>query len=163
VLVVSDASPVILLSRLGLLDLLPELYDRVVIPRAVFHEVVVQGAGLPGSQELRDAEWLNLLDHDPDSLLLRGLTAELGPGEAAALSLATSVQADLVLIDERQGRLVAQRLGLKVKGTVGVLVAARQQGFLPQLRPLLDELVRQGARLSPALRLRALGLVGEPG
>lgn len=160
-LVVADASPIILLSRLHALDLLDRLYEKVIIPRAVFEEVVIQGAGRPGSSELPDASWVHIADPLPETLLQLGLQAELGRGEAAALSLAVSLQADLVLIDERQGRLAARRLGLAIKGTVGVLVAARQKRLVPELRPLLEELIRQGARLSPSLKNAALALVEE--
>jgi predicted nucleic acid-binding protein len=161
VLVVADASPIILLSRLHLLDLLDRLYDQVVTARAVYEEVVLQGAGRPGSSELPAASWIQIIDPEPETLLELGLQTELGRGEAAALSLAASLKADLVLMDERQGRLVAKRLGLSVKGTVGILIAAQQKRLIPELRPLLDELTRQGARLSPSLRNAALTLVEE--
>lgn len=161
--VVTDASPIILLSRLELLEVLPKLYGRVTVPRAVFREVVGKGAGLPGSAELKAAPWAEVVDHDPKSLLYRSLAGELGSGETAALTLAKAQGADLVLIDERQGRMAAKRLGLAVKGTVGVLVTAKRKGEISELRPKLDELVRQGAWVAPALRRAALLAVGEEG
>lgn len=162
-LVIVDSSPVILLSRLGLLSILDKLYERVIVPEEVFREVVKRGSGLPGSQELEAATWVEVKEHDSESALYRSLGGELGSGEAAALALSVSLGADLLVIDERQGRLAAQRLGMSVKDTVGVLVAAKREGLIPELRPVLDDLIRQGAWLSPSLREAALLAVNEEG
>lgn len=161
--VVSDSSPLILLSRLGLLDLLPALLGRVIVPGAVYREVVHVGDDLPGSRELRAATWTETVEHDPEDPLLRGLSVQLGPGERSALSVALARGADLLLMDERLGRLAAVRLGLAVKGTVGLLVLARQRNLIPSLRNRLEELEHAGARLSPPLLEAALRVVGETG
>lgn len=77
------------------------------------------------------------------------------------IALARSLKADLVLIDERQGRRIARRLGLTVKGTLGLLVEARRQGLVPELRPLLHRLRDQGAWLGDPLIQETLRAVGE--
>jgi predicted nucleic acid-binding protein len=82
-------------------------------------------------------------------------------GETAAILLAESLHADLLLIDERPGREVAQERGLAVRGTLGVLVQARQSNVLPALKPVLDSLVAEGFRIAPALVRQALEHVGE--
>ena len=160
-LVVADASPLILLGRLGLLDLLHQLYDRVVAPRAVLDEVLGDGGDLPGSSAVREAAWLEIVDVSHEDSLWTSLQAEVDMGEAAAVALAKQLEADLLLIDERQGRRLAQQLGLKVRGTLGILVSARREGLLEKLRPILNRLVEEGAWLKPTLVRSVLEAVGE--
>jgi predicted nucleic acid-binding protein len=71
--------------------------------------------------------------------LLRLLKEEVDAGEAAALALGVSLHADLVLIDEMRGRVIARRLGLPVAGTLGVVVRAKRGGMIPAARPIIDQ------------------------
>jgi hypothetical protein len=66
-----------------------------------------------------------------------------------------------VIIDERNGRRYAKRLGLPLSGTVGVLLTAKAEGLMPALAPLIDQLLAEGLFLSPELIDRALELAGE--
>jgi hypothetical protein len=92
-----------------------------------------------------------------DSLLL-----ELDPGEAEAIVLAAEMRADLLLLDERRGRTVAARLGVKHIGLLGVLVDAKRKGFLLAVKPVLDEIMaRAGFWVSNRLYVRVLHEVGE--
>jgi hypothetical protein len=156
VLVVADSSPLIYLSRIRLLHILPTLFGDVVVPRAVWEEAVGRRPSAPGIETLRQASWIRVVD-DPSP------SADLGldPGETAAILVAESLQADLLLIDERVGRSVAQERGLAVRGTLGVLVQARQSNVLSALKPVLDALVAEGFRIAPALIRQALAYVGE--
>jgi predicted nucleic acid-binding protein len=133
VLVVADSSPLIYLSRVRLLHILSALFGDVVVPRAVWNEAVERRPSAPGIESLRQARWIRIVD-DPSP------SAELGldPGETAAILIAESLHADLLLIDERRGREVAQERGLPVRGTLGVLVQARQSEVLPKLKPSLS-------------------------
>lgn len=154
--VVADTSPLIYLSRVGALGLLHTLFGEVVVPRAVWTEVVEQRTAAPGLDALKSADWLRVVDR-----VWPGLDLGLDAGETAAILLAESLQADLLLIDERLGRRVAESRGLTVRGTLGVLVQARRTGALPALRPVLERLVADGFRISPALIREALTAVGE--
>ena len=154
--VVADTSPLIYLSRVGALGLLHTLFGEVVVPRAVWTEVVEQRTAAPGLDALRVANWLRVVDQE-----LPVLDLGLDAGGTAAILLAESLQADLLLIDERLGRRVAESRGLIVRGTLGVLVQARRTGALPALRPVLERLVADGFRISPALIREALTAVGE--
>jgi uncharacterized protein len=156
VLVVADSSPLIYLSRIRLLHILPMLFGDVIVPRAVWDELVERRPSATDIKGLRQASWIRLVD-DPSP------SADLGldPGETAAILVAESLHADLLLIDERAGRAVAQGRGLAVRGTLGVLVQARQSNVLPALKPVLDALVAEGFRIAPALMRQALEHVGE--
>lgn len=78
-----------------------------------------------------------------DLVLLEALSNELDPGEAAAIVLAIELGADKIVIDERRGRSVAERLNLDYIGILGVLIEAKTQGLILEVKPLLDSLVRQ--------------------
>jgi predicted nucleic acid-binding protein len=155
VLVVADSSPLIYLSRVGLLHVLPALFGEVVVPRTVWHEAVERRPSAPGIEMLRQASWLQVVDERS------AVDLGLDPGETAAILEAEATGADLLLIDERAGRKVAQERGLRVRGTLGVLVQARQSGVFPALKPVLDTLVAEGFRIAPALVRAALAHVGE--
>jgi uncharacterized protein len=156
VLVVADTSPLIYLSRVGHLQVLAALFGQVVVPRTVWNEAVERRPSAPGIDELRQPAWVRVVQ-DP----VPGSDLGLDPGETAAILTAESLGADLLLIDERVGRKVAHERGLAVRGTLGVLVQARQSKVLPALEPVLDALVAQGFRIAPALIREALAHVGE--
>lgn len=107
---------------------------------------------LPGSRSKRPSRWTPV---DP------ALPSRLGPGEAAALSLAMAQNARAVLLDEAYGRRIARQHGLPVVGTLSVLLAAKQAGLLPAVRPVLGEMVRQGRRISARLQAQVLRAAGE--
>jgi len=160
VIVVSDASPIIGLSAIGLLDLLQDLYQSVLVPEAVYREVT-KISGLPGAKEIEAAQWIRR--HAlPANSLVTALTTKLDLGESEAIALALEQKADLLLMDERQGRYIARRMGLEVIGVLGALVEAKHRNHLAKLKPALDELASTaGFRVSGALYQKALTIAGE--
>jgi len=82
-------------------------------------------------------------------------------GESEAITLADTMNADLIIIDERKSRSIAKDVGLRVTGTLGILVEAKRQGFIKELKPLLDKLMENGIRISRKLYLDILDLVNE--
>lgn len=158
---VSDASPLINLARIGSLDLLRQLYSRIALPEAVRLEVVVVGAGRPGSSEVEAADWIDLcVVHNIQ--LVQALQEDLDAGEAEAIALAVESGADLLLMDEHRGRETARHLGLRPFGLVGVLAEAKHAGLLSSVRLALDRLRDvAGFRVHPALYDRVLQDEGE--
>lgn len=155
-IVVSDASPIIALSLIGQLDLLAAMYGKVEVPRAVYQEVTQLGIDHLGVREIVKASWISARSVRNDALV-KALLGELDIGEAEAITLATEVGAELLLIDERCGRKVATRLGLNVVGVLGILIEAKKKNFIFSLRQQLDALVLvAGFRISPILRLKVL-------
>jgi predicted nucleic acid-binding protein len=118
-----NATPLIALALLDKLDLLRRMFDEVIVPAAVYEEVVTQGTGRPGAHVIDQAGWLRVMS--PQVVpTLEPMLLGLDAGEVEVLLLAREHRPDWVLIDERQGRRVARALGLPVKGTLGILLAA---------------------------------------
>jgi predicted nucleic acid-binding protein len=144
------------LVGVGLLDLLPGLFSTVLIPEEVSQEYAAGKA--PSDPNLDVQPWLKVMvgvHRDP------ALPAQLGEGEAAALSLALAQNARAVLLDEAFGRRIAQKWGLPVVGTLSILLAAKQAGLLPAVGPVVDRMIHQGRRISPQLRAEVLRAAGE--
>jgi predicted nucleic acid-binding protein len=160
--VVANSGPLIAFAVIGQFDLLRQVYGGLRIPQAVYDEVVVQGAGQPGAAEVRGANWIQV-EAVQDTRRVGQLQIQQGlhAGECEAIVLATEQQADVVLLDDKDARTIAQQAGLKVVGSAGVLVAAKRGGLIPEVRPLLDAMIAQGVRIAPGVRLAALRLAGE--
>ncbi len=160
---VADAGPLIGMARAGLLHHLRSLYQDVVIPPAVLAELCVEEER-PGSQALRmalEVGWLRTVPLPPGKPTT-SLTP-LDPGEEEALWLAQECggRCRALLIDDRRGRLVARRRGLRFLGTSAVLLVAKERGLLPEISSALDQLAAAGYRLADRLRQQVLERAGE--
>ena len=158
--VVADASPLIGLAKLDHLHLLPWLFGSVTIPEVVYTELVVLGAGLPGSDAFARADWLQV-QTVRDRIQVEYLRADLDPGEAEALVLAQETGARFFVVDEARARTVARLLTIPHIGTAGILVLAKQQGHVAQVAPLIDELRNHNFYLSDRLIRIILQQVNE--
>jgi predicted nucleic acid-binding protein len=159
--VVSNTSPIINPAMVGCLDLLKQLYTFILIPDAVYDEIVLLGAGLPGAVEVQTEPWFRR-QTITDTALLARLRAHLDEGEAAALTLAAEVKADLLLLDERAARRHAFSLGLRCAGLLGILLAAKRAGLLSNIKPVLDDLIANaGFWVSAPLYDQILRAAGE--
>jgi len=160
-IVVSDTSPVLNLARIGRLDLLPSLYRQVLIPSAVYEELIRSKSDLPPAVEIASQPWL-MVATATDQERVQELRGYLDPGEAEAIVLAIELRADLLLVDERRGRRVASAAGLAITGLLGVIATAKRAGLIDLAKPLLDELI-QSARfwIGPDLYAGVLSELGE--
>jgi uncharacterized protein len=134
-IVVSDTSPVLNLARIGRLDLLKLLFDKLAIPPAVHSELLRTGV------DLSPATWLTVVQ-PRDRNRAQEFQRDLDPGEAEAIALALELRADLLLMDERRGRRHAAASGIRVTGLLGIVAKAKHEGLIDQAKPVLDELVR---------------------
>jgi len=156
---VANAGPLVALSLLGRLDLLPSIFREVWIPEAVQKEVLA-GLGRPGASELQSPEWSARVRIAPASDPL--LVAELDRGEAAVISMARHLSPCVAVIDERRGRRIATSVyGLPVKGTVGLLIEAKRRNLSGDLRPMLLALKSAGYFVADAIVEAACRSVGE--
>jgi uncharacterized protein len=159
-IVVSDTSPIRALQHLQLLPILEALYGRVYVPTAVAEELRRTQRHF-AALEPNDYPFF-VIESPRDSARVAALSQELDAGEAAALVLALENPGCVVLLDERDGRRVAARLGLQTVGVLGILLLAKQQGHVPQLRPLIERLQREiDFRLAPQLISQILGSARE--
>lgn len=154
--IVSNSSPLINLSRIGRLDLLYHLYSELTIPGAVWHEVVVEGAGKAGADAVKAASWIKKKTVT-NKQLVRALQQELDPGESEAIALAVEIGAEFLLMDDHLGRESARHFGLRYMGLIGVLIEAKHKGFITSVKSCLDQLRDiAGFHLSDVLYTRVL-------
>jgi predicted nucleic acid-binding protein len=149
---VVNSTPLIALSRVGHLALLPALFDEIFIPPSVYEEVAQKGYGRPGSQEITLARWYTI-QGPQESVPLPAELLGLDRGEIDVILLARELEADWVLIDEKLARQIAIAMGLQVKGTLGVLLVAYRLGLLTRTESLeaVHELAQSSVRLSDKL------------
>lgn len=153
--VVCDTSPLILLAKIGRLELLFLLYNQVVIPVSVLDEVRVRSTEETTAIEAQVEK--RALEIERESVeVLESVPADLGAGERAAIAVAIETEADLVVLDDRAGRRVARERGLSVTGTVGILIEARARNMLSSVRGELDHLVEAGMWIDEAFYHRIL-------
>ena len=142
---ISNSTPLIALAKINQLQLLKDYFGEILIPEEVYDEVVRRGAGLAGAEEVRSRNWI-VRAQVVNRLAVDALSMSLDRGEAEAIVLASERDA-LLIIDDGDGRKAAKQLGLKVTGTVGLLLMASEDGKL-NLRKALDDLRAAGFRLS---------------
>jgi predicted nucleic acid-binding protein len=160
-IVVSNTSPLTNLAAIGQFDLLRSLYQNVHIAEGVWDELNASGQRWPGRDEVAAASWIQRhMVRNQD--LVTALQRDLDRGEAESIALALELGTDLILLDEREGRHMAQRLGLRVVGVVGILLEAKARDIVRSLRPLLDALRQNaGFYLSEPVYQAVLALAGE--
>lgn len=141
-IVVSNTSPLTSLAAIGRFELLRELFGRIHIAEGVWHELNHGGRRHPGSREVESAAWVDR--HEVENrTLVTILRRDLDRGEAETLALGIELKADLVLLDEQEGRHAASRIGLQSLGVLGILLQAKRSRKITEIRPLLDALRQQ--------------------
>jgi len=143
-IIVSDTSCLILLDKIGLIGLLKSIFGKVIITKEISEEF---------HKELPDfIEVINPKDRNYQGIL----KDSLDPGEASAFALAIEYDDCLLIIDETKGRREAKSLGLKVTGTIGILIVAKEKEFIPSLQKVFDEIGKTNFRINKALLIEAL-------
>ena len=159
-IVVSNTTPLSELAKVGKMYLLRDVFGRVVIPVEVYDEVTT--GNHPAVQQVQSANWIEVRRVSyPEETVNLQMETGLDLGESAAIALAKELKAQRILIDESAGRTVAKARDLPVTGTVGVLLIAKQQGLISKVKPILDELIAVGKRISPELYREVLAIANE--
>jgi predicted nucleic acid-binding protein len=142
-----------------LLSGLQALAGRIIVPPAVVHTLAVgraQGVRLPDPTVI---EWITV--RPPASTAVLPLVMDLGPGETAVLALALESPDAMVILDDALARQMATTLAMRFRGSLGVLLDAKQAGLISAITPLLDRLQALGFYLSAETRKLMLDLANE--
>lgn len=155
---VIDASPLIFLARSRHLDLLHYFAREVWVPGPVAEEILQRGERDVTAQAIQNTPWLVTcpVPEIPASIL----TWRLGAGESATLALATAHSLEAI-IDDLAGRKCAASLAIPVRGTLGIVLIAKQRGLIPQARPVIEDMMTAGLYLSRKVLDQALQRVDE--
>jgi predicted nucleic acid-binding protein len=146
--VIANNTPLVALWVLDRLELLRDLYGEVLIPPAVRDEFTAVETTLRRAS-LQQAPWIRTAALEKPQRAR--VFTDLDQGEAEVLALAEERSARLVIIDERKGRRFAKRLGLPLTGTMGLLLLAKEEGMVPKISPLIDEILAAGLYLDQTL------------
>lgn len=158
---VSNSSPIMNLAAIGRLGLIKLKFGNVVIPDAVWCEVVIDGKGKSGAEDVENSDWIKI-QSVRDKALVKALEKDLDSGESEAITLAVENNADVLLLDDKSARLIAANLGLNIIGIVGILIWAKKKGIIEQLSKELENLRKKANfRMSEDLIKRALQEVDE--
>jgi len=145
---VTNSTCLIGLERIGRLDILPQVFTPITIPPAVQTEVGIS------------TSWLTV--QAPENLsTVQTLKTQVDDGEAEAIALALEVKNVIIILDDLSARRIAQQLQLKVMGTVGMLIQAKQKNIIPAIKPILESLAEANFRISDAIIDKALELADE--
>jgi hypothetical protein len=157
--VICNTSPIQYLHQLDLLNLLPALVGSVTVPPAVVEELSEGqrlGVNLPNPLSL---SWI--IVRSPVSAPALRLITDLGPGESEVLALALETPNSVVILDDDLARRTAEMSGIRLTGTLGMLLDAKQAGLLEEIAPLLERLQALGFRLSQGTKAAVLRIAGE--
>ncbi|RMG05064.1 MAG: DUF3368 domain-containing protein [Nitrospirae bacterium] len=151
-LVISDASPLIALAKIRQLHILKKLWPEIIIPEAVYKEVVIEGREKPEVEIIEEGckVWIKVIPvkNRPE---VEALQAILDEGEAEVIALGQEMKADLLLLDNREPRIFARNLNLKIIGTIGIVRLAWQKGLIKEPLEEINKLKSKGFWISDQL------------
>jgi len=144
-IIISDSSPLISLAIIGKLNILVHLYEEIYVPTAVYEEVVKSDK--PFAKELK-LFLQGKIKSVKNKMAVDILLSDIGAGEAEAIILALEQHPDVILIDDLKARRFAKIKGLTVMGTMGLLLMAKREGLIEEIKPLLSDLLSNNIRIS---------------
>jgi predicted nucleic acid-binding protein len=154
-----NTSPLIFLSKGGFINLLQLLSPQIIIPQAVAREIEAYGSNDITAKTLAETTWLKIEAVPTIPSII--LNWDLGLGESEVLAWSYLHQKTEVIVDDLAARRCAMSLNIPVRGTLGLVLIAKQRGVIPAARPVLEKLKLSGMYLSDAVLNRALDQVGE--
>jgi len=135
--VVLDSSCIIILSQIEKMDILEMLFSEIFVPEAVFKEFMVKASGTEDERKFRE---IIKIAKVKDFLAVMTLQTDLGKGESECIVLAKEINADFIVLDDKDARKIAEFLGLNVIGTLGILVMAHKKGVIQNVKSVIDRM-----------------------
>lgn len=160
--IISDTTPIISLIKINRLDLLEKLFEEVLIPEAVYRELTTNALFENEAKIVKTSSFLKTSSvQNRKSLQLLQAVSGLDDGESEAIILADELKSDVLIMDERKGRKVAEKLGIKITSTVGVLLQSYSENMISsdEIKTYLDQLKNSNIRLSESLIQKALEML----
>lgn len=154
-----NASPLIYLAKAGLLDLLRIADEKLVVPAPVAAEINVRGPRDVAVLAIEQLDWLDVVPSPPVSAVIQAW--DLGDGESSVLAWGQAYPGTELIIDDLAARRCAATLGVSVRGTLGLVLAAKNRRIIHAARPIIDTLRASGMYLSDRVVNEVLRLVGE--
>lgn len=154
-----NASPLIFLSKAGVIHFLQQAAPDIVVPQVVALEVGRRGRNDITARTLANNPWVATVEVPVIPPLIQSW--DLGPGESAVLAYARTHPGLVAIIDDGAGRRCAETLGVPLLGTLGLIMIAKKRGLIPTARPVIALLKQQGMFLSESIIDRAMDLIGE--
>lgn len=158
--VVVNTTPLIALSHVGQIHLLKILYGEIIIPEAVYEEVSVKTESVCKKAVDSSLDWIKV-KKIKNQMAKDMYKTQLHDGEVEVMILAKEMEADVVIIDDANAKKYAKYLKLPVTGTLGVLLRAKQEGYIDRLEPVLRQMVEKGIYISQSLIELCLKQAGE--
>jgi predicted nucleic acid-binding protein len=158
--VVVNTTPLIALSHIGQLDILKKMYGEILIPNAVYNELLAKPDSICKIEVDNSKDWI-MVEEIKNQMAKSMYKTQLHEGEVEVMILAQEVSADLVIIDDANAKKHAKYLKLPVTGTLGVLIKAKQNGYVDKLKPMLQMMIENGIYISQDLVKLCLKQVGE--
>ncbi len=151
--IVADSLPLINLALLGKLELLDQMFDEILVPRAVYDEIAA--SNVPHWKTIKTFI-KHRVETVSNAIAIKLLRTEIDLGEAETIVLAMDKEIPYILIDDSRGRVSAHAKGLKPIGTIGILLAAKRRNLLEHVKPLFKELERNKRNIGKKLYRKAM-------
>ena len=163
-LVISDTTPIISLLKINRLGLLSDMFEEIIIPDAVYQELTGNSKYMDQAKTISESSFIKTVEVPNDDIvkLLQRATG-LDKGESEAIILADEMKADLLLMDELQGRNVAKKMGIQITGTIGLLMEAYCVGMMDKKAILtcIEDLKRTKRFIDESLYQELIRIVDE--
>lgn len=156
--IVVNSTPLIILSKIGELEILKNLYEEIIIPQAVFDEVTQKNDA--AREQILNADWIKISEIENQSHK-KMYQAKLHDGEVEVMILAREISADLLIIDDQAAKKTAKFLGFQVTGTLGVLLKAKSQKIIMNIKPILEKMESENFYINDEIKKLVLKTANE--